>query len=108
MEFKSSESERLSSDSSHSLVAFEIRIALDESSRGNGRGISDSGEFTSRGASSRAEDFLTYFAFVKGRRERTSEMTFGKIKLLVSFVEVETGDDCGFRSVEIMWPKALG
>ena len=48
-ELESSESERLSSDSSHSLIVSEMKSALDQFSRGFGRGASDSGEFTSRG-----------------------------------------------------------
>ena len=74
-ELESSESERLSSDSSHSLIVSEMRSALDESSRGFGRGASDSGEFTSRGAWSRAIDFSTFFEPAKGKRERTSAIT---------------------------------
>ena len=70
------------SDLSYSLVVSEMS-ALDESSRELSRGTFNSREFTSREASSRAEDFSTFSALVKKKREKTSAMTFGKVGLLV-------------------------
>ena len=69
LELEPSESERLSSDSSHSQIVSELRNAPDESLRGFGRGACDSRKFTSRVAWSRAINFSTFVAPAKGRRE---------------------------------------
>ena len=74
-ELESSQSERLSSHSSHSLNVSEMRNALDESSRVFNLGASDSGEFTFRGAWWMAVKLLTFITPAKGRRETTSALT---------------------------------
>ena len=93
-DFESSESEWFSSDFSHSLVVSEFRNALNNSSEDFGRGTRDSGALLPQGRSSREIELSTFWTVASGRREWTSAITIGEVKLLISLEFAGAGDVC--------------
>ena len=105
-DFESSETEWISSDFSHSLVVSEFRSALNNSSEDFGRETRESGALLPQGRSLRQIELSTFWTVASGRREWTSAITIGEVKLLVSLEFAGAGNVCDVRGVDRVWLRS--